>query len=81
MFCFQIHARSYCTMNEKFSILHEAKLSTVLKISSRLTMASRPNTAQFLCVIVITHSVTLMSPGNENSRDQFYPMTRADFRQ
>ena len=90
-------------MNEKFSILHEAKLSAVLKISSslyskqvrvfenkheltvsnpfniqfeftagdRLTMASRPNTAHFLCVIVITHSVTLMSPGNENSRDQF----------
>ena len=99
MFCFQIHARAYCTMNEKFSILHEAKLSEVLKISvskcvylktkheltvsypfniqfeftagDRLTMASRPNTAQFLCVIVITHSVTLMSPGNENSRDQF----------
>ena len=102
MFCFQIHALAYCTMNEKFSILHEAKLSAVLKISrslyskqvrvfenetlttvsnpfniqfeytagDRLTMASRPNTAQFLCVIVITHSVTLMSPGNENSRDQ-----------
>ena len=29
MFCFQIHARAYCTMNEKFSILHEAKLSAV----------------------------------------------------
>ena len=29
------------------------------------------NTAQFLCVIVITHSVTLMSLGNGNSRDQF----------
>ena len=90
-------------MNEKFSILHEAKLSAILKISSslysnqvcvfenktlttvsnpfniqfeftagnRLTMASSPNTAQFLCIIVITHSVTLMSPGNENSRDQF----------
>ena len=86
--------------NEKFSTLHEANLSAVLKISSslhskqvrvfenntqtnslqafniqfeftagdRLTMASRPNklknTAQFLCVIVITHSVTLMSLGN-----------------
>ena len=36
MFCFQIHARAYCTRNEKFSILHEAKLSTVLKISSSL---------------------------------------------
>ena len=97
MFCFQIHARAYCTVNEKFSILHEAKLSAVLKISSslyskqvfniqfeftagdRLTMASRPaclnektmNTAQFLCVIVITHSVTLMSLGNGKPRDQF----------
>ena len=36
MFCFQIHARAYCAMNEKFSILHEAKLSAVLKISSSL---------------------------------------------
>ena len=36
MFCFQIHARAHCTMNEKFSILHEAKLSAVLKISSSL---------------------------------------------
>ena len=45
----------------------------------RPTMASRPtclnektmNTAQFLCVIVITHSVTLMSLGNGKPRDQF----------
>ena len=36
MFCFQIHARAYCTMNEKFSIQHEAKLSAVMKISSSL---------------------------------------------
>ena len=36
MFCFQIHARAYCTMNAKFSILHEVKLSAVLKISSSL---------------------------------------------
>ena len=36
MFCFQIHASAYCTMNEKFSILHEEKLSAVLKISSSL---------------------------------------------
>ena len=36
MFCFQVHALAYCTMNEKFSILHEAKLSAVLKISSSL---------------------------------------------
>ena len=99
MFCFQIHALAYCTMNSKFSILHEAKLSAVLKISSSLyskqvrvfenktrtnslsltllifnlssLLASRPNTVQFLSVIVITHSVTLMSPGNANSRDQF----------
>ena len=72
MFCFQIHARAYCTMNEKFSILHEAfNIQFEFTAGDRLTMASRPNTAQFLCVIVITHSVTLMSPGNENSRDQF----------
>ena len=36
MFYFQIHARAYCTMNENFSILHEAKLSTVLNIVSSL---------------------------------------------
>ena len=33
---FQIHAHAYNTMHEKFSILHEAKLSAVLKISSSL---------------------------------------------
>ena len=32
--CCECFARAYCTMNEKFSILHEAKLSAVLKISS-----------------------------------------------
>ena len=36
LFSMKIHARAYCTMNEKFSILHEAKLSAVLKISSSL---------------------------------------------
>ena len=36
MFCFQIHARAYYIMNEKFSILHEVNLSVVLKISSSL---------------------------------------------
>ena len=36
MFCFQIYARAYRTMNEKFPIVHEAKLSAVLKISSSL---------------------------------------------
>ena len=37
MFCFQIHARAYCILtNEKFSILHEVKLSAVLKILSSL---------------------------------------------
>ena len=41
MFCFQIHAQAYCTMNEKFSILHEAKLSVVLKILSSLGMYSK----------------------------------------
>ena len=36
VFCLQIHALAYRTMNSKFSILHEAKLSAVLKISSSL---------------------------------------------
>ena len=36
MFCLQKHARAYRTMNEKFAILHEAKLSAVLQISSSL---------------------------------------------
>ena len=36
VFCFQIHGLAYCTMNKKFSILHEAKLSAVLKISRSL---------------------------------------------
>ena len=30
MFCLQIHARAGRTMNEKFSIMHEAKPSAVL---------------------------------------------------
>ena len=56
---------------------HELTVSNPFNIQfeftagDRLTMASRPDTVQFLCVIVITHSVTLMLPGNENSRDQF----------
>ncbi len=37
MFCLQIHAHADCTMNEKFSILNEAKPSAVLKISSSLS--------------------------------------------
>ena len=36
MFCLQIHARAYRTMNKKFSILHKAKLGVVLKISHSL---------------------------------------------
>ncbi len=36
MFCLQIHAQADCTMNEKFSILNEAKPSAVLKISRSL---------------------------------------------
>ena len=40
VFCFQIHALAYCTMNSKFSILHSASLSAslraVLKISRSL---------------------------------------------
>ena len=36
MFCLQIHALAYCTMNEKFSILHEAKVGAILKNSRSL---------------------------------------------
>ena len=36
MFCFQIHALAYCTINSKFSILHSASLRAVLKISHSL---------------------------------------------
>jgi len=30
VFCFVIHACAYCSVNEKFSTLHEAKLSAAL---------------------------------------------------
>ena len=45
VFCFQIHAHAYCTMNKKFSILHESvvlmlNLSSLL--NNRLAMASHP---------------------------------------
>jgi len=55
MFCFQLHARAYRTMNEKFSILHEAKLKfgvhcavskSALKIKHELTF-SNPFNIQF----------------------------------
>ena len=36
VFCFQIHALAYRTMNSKFSILHSASLRAVLKISRSL---------------------------------------------
>ena len=36
VFCFQIHALAYRTMNSKFSILHLASLIAVLKISRSL---------------------------------------------
>ena len=38
MFCFQIHALAYCTMNEKFSILHEAKCSIKVSANPKLTV-------------------------------------------
>ena len=31
VFCLQIHAHSYCTMNKKFSILHKAELRKISK--------------------------------------------------
>ena len=92
MFCFQIHARAYCRMNEKFSILRKAKLSAVLKISDLLyskqvrvlktkheLTVSNPFVVHLSSLLAIDlqwfppeHcTVTLMSPGNENSRDQF----------
>ena len=57
--------------NTRTCLLYNEREIFEFTAGERLTMASRPNTAQFLCVIVITHSVTLMSQGNENSRDQF----------
>ena len=36
VFCFQIHALAYRTMNSKFPILHSASLRAVLKISRSL---------------------------------------------
>ena len=63
--CVYLKTKLELTVSNPFNIQFE------FTAGDRLTMASRPNTAQFLCVIVITHSVTLMSPGNENSRDQF----------
>ena len=60
MFCFQIHARAYCTMNEKFSILHEAKLSAVLKISSSLY-------SKQVRVFETKHELTVSNPFNIQS--------------
>ena len=58
MFCFQIHARAYCTMNEKFSILHEAKLSAVLQISSSLY------SKQVRVFVKNKHELTVSNPFN-----------------
>ena len=58
MFCFQIHARAYCTMNERFSILHEAKLSAVLKISSSLMYSKQVR------VFENKHELTVSNPFN-----------------
>ena len=71
--------RVHCTVSKCMHLKtkHEVTVSNPFNIQfeftagDRLTMASHPNTAQFLCVIVITHSATLMSPGNKNSCDQF----------
>ena len=79
--------RVHCTVSKcvYLKTKHELTVSNPFNIQfeftagDRLTMASCPtclnektmNTAQFLCVIVITHSVILMSLGSGNSRDQF----------
>ena len=60
----------------KVPIKRTCGLTVIFNLSSLLAMTYNGlppdlNTAQFLCVIVITHSVTLMSLGNGNSRDQF----------
>ena len=65
MFCFQIHALAYCTMNEKFSILHEAKLSAVLKISRSLyskqvrVFENKTRTKQSLTLLIFNLSSLL----------------------
>ena len=65
MFCFQIHAHAYCTMNEKFSIPHEAKLSAVLKISSSLyskqvrVFENKTRTKQSLTLLIFNLSSLL----------------------
>ena len=64
---------------ENFEFSNPFNIQFEFTAGDRLTMASRPtclnektmNTAQVLCVIVITHSVTLMSLGNGKPRDQF----------
>ena len=39
------------------------------------------NTAHFSCVIVITHSNDSLFPGNQNTRDRFWPIACVDFEQ
>ena len=79
--------RAHCTVSKCVYLKTKHKLTVSNPFNSqfeftagdRLTMASRAtclnektmNTAQFLCVIVITHSVTLMSLGNGKPCDQF----------
>ena len=69
----------YLRTKHELTVSYPFNIQLEFTAGDRLTMASRPtclnektmNTAQILCVIVITHSVTLMSLGNGNSRDQF----------
>ena len=61
----------YLKTKHKLTVSNPFNIQFEFTAGDRLTMASRLNTAQFLCVIVIAHSVTLMSPGNENSHAQF----------
>ena len=40
MFCFQIHARAYCTMNEKFSVHCTVSKCVYLKTKHELTVSN-----------------------------------------
>ena len=78
----RVHSKRIPKFSKTFPGIFTVPFSFGPEISVFLVEWKAPlNTAQFLCVIIITHSVTLMSLGNRNSRDQFKPMTRAEFRQ
>ena len=57
------------TVSNPFNIQFEFTAGSRLTLNSFYVLLR--NNAQFLCVIGITHSVTLMSLRNGNSHDQF----------